>query len=52
MTEHDIDTPARWTELVDRGGYITPAQRQAFEQAIQMVTRRFNLVLSKKRITA
>ncbi|MCA6998980.1 DNA-binding protein [Dickeya solani] len=50
MTEHDTDIPTRWTELVDRGGYITPAQRQAFEQAIQMVTRRLNLVLSQKEL--
>ena len=50
MTEHDTDLPTRWTDLVDQGGYITPAQRQAFEQAIQMVTRRLNLVLSQKEL--
>ncbi|SLM62877.1 MULTISPECIES: hypothetical protein [Dickeya] len=42
------DTPARWTDLVEHGGYITPAQRQAFERAIHMVTRRLSLVLNQK----
>ncbi|WJV60676.1 DNA-binding protein [Pectobacteriaceae bacterium CE70] len=48
VSKHDVESPPCWVELVHRGGYITPAQRQAFEQAIQMVSGRLNLVLSKK----
>ncbi|MGM3173134.1 DNA-binding protein [Dickeya lacustris] len=46
MNTHN--TPARWTDLVEQGGYITPVQKQAFEKAIYMVTRRLNLVLNQK----
>ncbi|SHO55658.1 hypothetical protein [Vibrio quintilis] len=31
--------PASWAALIEQGdGYLTPEQRQAFEQAIEMIT--------------
>ncbi|AIA70941.1 hypothetical protein [Pectobacterium atrosepticum] len=40
-------TPPRWADLAKRGGYITPAQRESFTQAIHLVRAQLNTVLSQ-----
>ena len=43
------DTPEErsWAALVRAGGYLSPAQRQAFEKAIALVTDRMRDTLEK-----
>ncbi|GFM53284.1 HrpW-specific chaperone [Pseudomonas capsici] len=36
-----------WSSLVRNGGYLTPAQRQAFENAIALVNERLQSTLDK-----
>ncbi|UYA60541.1 putative HrpW-specific chaperone [Pectobacterium sp. F1-1] len=40
-------SPTRWADLARQGGYITPAQREAFTQAIHLVRAKLNTVLSQ-----
>lgn len=37
-----------WADLVQPGGYLTPSQRQAFEQAIRLVSTRLHQVLARQ----
>ncbi|QTF10754.1 DNA-binding protein [Brenneria izadpanahii] len=39
--------PTRWVDVVRQGGYLTPAQRKAFERAIRLVTDNLHQVLSQ-----
>lgn len=41
------NAPQRWADLVKQGGYLTPAQREAFEGAIRQVTKNLHQVLSQ-----
>ncbi|MEH2921572.1 DNA-binding protein [Samsonia erythrinae] len=40
-------TSARWADIARQGGYITPAQRESFNRAIQLVRAQLNAVLSQ-----
>ncbi|EHD21269.1 MULTISPECIES: hypothetical protein [Brenneria] len=40
-------SPTRWADIARQGGYITPAQREAFTQAIHLVRTQLNTVLSQ-----
>lgn len=44
---HDTPEERSWAALVRAGGYLSPAQRQAFEKAIALVTDRMRDTLEK-----
>ncbi|MGR2741025.1 hypothetical protein ACUY1T_21465 [Billgrantia sp. Q4P2] len=48
MTTSDETPPDSWQALLEQGdGYLTPAQRKAFETAIAMVIERLQVTLGK-----